>query len=66
MVFWFVTRPILGAVTVEDHSTRKHIAHRATHINIHDSTGGQKSACEVTVLSSRLHVPNSYFSLSLV
>jgi hypothetical protein len=61
MVFWFVTRRILSAVTVEEHATRKHIAHEATHINIHDNTGEQNSACEVSVLSSSLRVPNSYF-----
>ena len=66
MVFWFVTRCILGAVTVEEHATRKHIAHRATHLNMHDNTGEQKSACEITVLSSCLRVPHSCFSLSLV
>jgi hypothetical protein len=67
MLFWFVTRCFLGTLTVEQHAARKHIAHRATHINIqNDNTEEQKSVCEVTVLSSCLRVPISYFSLSLV
>jgi hypothetical protein len=65
MMFWFVTRRILGAVAVEKHAVRNHNAHRATHINIHGGTGEQKSACEVTVLSSSLLAPISCFFTQL-